>query len=413
MFSILSAIFLDQEVPETYNYTVTVNEDNIINNVNLKTSKLTIKTNSPLDKDLTGVTLEVKDSDDKIVDKLKLDTANSNNTIKKSMTSQELPLKYNNNINGNLSSLFLADGTKDGNYTGLLKDSDEKIIAKFTFEVCLGDIPEAYSIKAERDGTPNGKLSLVGHGESPIVKVYYTIAKLDASGEPDSDEPGNTSVNSGKIKFSDMKVLNVTNNKLDSALLDRTLVNDEAYRVYFIVENAKGNRSKWNSVSNVNTINPATSLYATTIVKDTIELTDKLDSVQSVTAPDLSSAATAEFSWTEVSSVSSNGTGDYVVSLYKDGEIVSEYIIPYDGGSTVKKDFAADIKANGGGTYTVKVVAQSKKGDKQDSDPVSSTPVTVTKLQAVTGLTFTPNTASIQQESFLGILYIREKENLK
>ncbi len=337
----------EQEVPGS-NYTVTFNEKNIINNVNISASAATIKLKELTSEEVTNV------SPAKIV-VVKADKSEVDLKTNIAITP------YTSQLNVSLGDLSKNTNIVEGTNKAKLVDKNGKTLSEFTFEKSTTSLPKAAAVTTERISTPEATMSFKATADSNVVKMYYVVLPI---------------LSSAPTTFTALtKSVDITDNKLENIVIANDLQNDQAYKVYYVLENSDGSRSPW-------TISTKNKPSEYIITKDSSAVTTE-EAVKEVTAPELDKEAAANFTWTlKTDATASNG---YKVALYKDGKIVKEV-------STKNKnyDFTADMKK--AGTYKVSVVVKgSNDGSSKDSSAIESSEVVVTALNSVTNVKFTVN----------------------
>lgn len=316
---------LPEQEPEEIDsiYTVNVNDNGYVNSENESATNLKIKLESTLD--------EAKELKITVTDK-------ENGKIEDTVTIEAHKDYIEKEIN--LSSL------KDGNLEIKLLD-DKEVVAKVTAEKNT-IIPNATNVITNRISTKSATLSLNACGESGITKIYYAVVE-SASEAPEKEEL--------------VKTINVNNNSIADVNISNELETNKAYKVYYILENAYGSKSKMRNV----------------IVSKDSDYVTKAEKVKEIKAPDLTRTATAKFTWTGV-----QGT-NYIVTLYKDGKAVEVKTSTNGSGPNLKAYFTTSMKE--AGTYKIAVYAEGTE-DVLASDVTESAEVKVQKLSAIEGLSF-------------------------
>lgn len=334
----------EEEVEEvTSNYSMTLNDGGYINNQNASTSKLAIKLNETLDEDVT-LKLVISDKDENKIEKNIVVPAHTDyiDTLKEVEVEGEDEVKVKD-----LDLSGIAD-LKDGKITGKLYEGDKEVA---TFEIVKNTVaPDSASARTERVSTKTATLSLDGMGVNPITKVKYLVQDYDAA--PIEDPSKLT------------KSVDVENNKLTDATIVDDLDSNNAYKVYYVVENKYGSQSGIKSV---------------VIAKDIegVKAETKLDEVE---VPDLTEGdATAEFTWKKKADGKT-----YIATLYKNGVAIAEQELT----DAEKVDFKTQIEKGKAGTYKVSVIVKGENdGSSESSEPTVSEEVTVSALKSVENLT--------------------------
>ena len=321
----------EEEVEEvTSNYSMTLNDNGYINKQNASKTKLGITLKETLDKEGTELKLVVSDEDKDTED----------------VTVENIAVPAHTDYfeveNIDLSSL------KDGKITAKLYDGEDEVA---TFEIVKNTVaPDSASARTERVSTKTATLSLDGMGVNPITKVKYLVQDYDAA--PIEDPSKLT------------KSVDVENNKLTDATIVDDLDSNNAYKVYYVVENKYGSQSGIKSV---------------VIAKDIegVKAETKLDEVE---VPDLTEGdATAEFTWKKKADGKT-----YIATLYKNGVAIAEQELT----DAEKVDFKTQIEKGKAGTYKVSVIVKGENdGSSESSEPTVSEEVTVSALKSVENLT--------------------------
>ena len=338
---------------EPSNYTVVMNEKGIVNNVNIKESKMTIELAEQLEKEQT-VTVQLVKEDGTTVE-LKADVTVPAYTSKVPVDLGDITTK-------------LAD-FEDGIVNGKIVTTENGktvTVGTFTFERRTSVLPEAARVTTNRTSTPDATISFVAKGDSDVVKMYYVVKEISEAAPTTLEELTET--------------INVTNNKLENATITTTLENDKAYKVYYVLENSYGS------------IHDVANIAEAVITKDTSAVTTE-KKVAKVEAPVLAkegeNVTTAEFTWELADGEATTGK-TYLVTLYKDGKVVEE--VPVNAALTTT-GFAD--KMTEAGTYKVAVVVKGKAdGTTKDSEATESKEVTVAKLNPVTNIDFAVETVA-------------------
>lgn len=334
----------EAEEPEVVsNYTVTVNENGYITGSNLKTTVLKIKLAETSDEN-TVLKVRVTGINESTGEELVMN-------IKKSITINA----HTDYREAKLTSVEFSK-FKDGMVKIELLE-DGKVVASVDAEKNVL-IPAATSVITNRISTKEATLSLEALGESDIAKVYYIVAGKDVS-------KVNTDFfdTDGKLKDG-VKVLEVSDNKLSNEVIASDLTTKTPAKVSFILENKYGSRSA----------------VASALIASDSEKVAQPKKVEEVKVPEkLDKNTTAEFSWKGEKRV------NYVAVLYRDGIAVAEKKVNYVDSTDFTVNFASDMDE--AGAYKVAVYAPATENSKA-SEVTESAEVNVTKLQAVTDLSF-------------------------
>lgn len=265
------------------NYTITVNENGMINRQNEKSTTLNVKVAKTLDKEAT-YTIKAKgiDNEEKVIGTATIPAHTDFVKIE----------------NIDLSSF------KDGAVTLTFVEGDKAVAKVETTKNTVA--PADTNVTTKRVSTKQATLSLEKCGESDITKVHYLVQGVDEAAETDITKL------TGEIA--------VSNNTVKEASVATDLETAKAYKVTYVLENAYG------SMSEVKTV---------VIAKDDANVKAE-EKVEKVNTPDLSKTETAEFTWTAKSGKT------YVATLYKDGKAVKSMDVT---AGTV--DFTTDMQEVG------------------------------------------------------------------
>ena len=265
------------------NYTITVNENGMINRQNEKSTTLNVKVAKTLDKEAT-YTIKAKgiDNEEKVIGTATIPAHTDFVKIE----------------NIDLSSF------KDGAVILTFVEGDKAVAKVETTKNTVA--PADTNVTTKRVSTKQATLSLEKCGESDITKVHYLVQGVDEATETDITKL------TGEIA--------VSNNTVKEASVATDLETAKAYKVTYVLENAYG------SMSEVKTV---------VIAKDDANVKAE-EKVEKVNTPDLSKTETAEFTWTAKSGKT------YVATLYKDGKAVKSMDV-----TTGTVDFTTDMQEVG------------------------------------------------------------------
>lgn len=283
------------EAPEaSYEYTVTINKDGktgIINKNNQATSKATVKVGKDL-AEPTNVQIVVE------LDGTKYTLSNLHQ-----IPAHQTEYTFDLDNSAGISALVAA--VNDGTVTAKLVDNKGTVLSAFNFGIYT-TVPTSTNAHAKRTGTLKGTLSLDAYGITDVTKVYYDKVNYGAAGT--STHLADSDIDA---EHSTVKSLSLSGNKLDNKEIYTDLTNGQAYDIYYVVEDAYGNRSsKYGPIH---------------MTKDTTDVQTKA-SVVNVKSPDFTKTkfADARYSW-ELSD-KSNGVGEtFQVNLYRNNTLVSTW----------------------------------------------------------------------------------------
>ncbi len=329
-------------------YDFTVNGNNTVNDTNMDTSSVKIKSKNGRVEEKTEFDLYYIDEDG---NEQLIEEATGLEIVQYADESEELsPIQLKTALEG-----VVEEGTEQ-QVTLVLKEKDSEDVVGTTTITVNRIHPEAVKRSARREGTEQGGLKFEAKPGKDIVKVYYLL-KEGTSGETDA----NTITTTGKSAT-------VENDKFD-AVLDWNLKNNTAYAVSFVVENAAGNQSE---------------VYTEIIPNDSsAKQEEKVTDVE----VDDSSDNKIKVKFTEPLETST--VKEYIITIYdENGNIVDEVTASIGEGATGK-----DItdKISEGGKYTVTVKTKAKDGTSKDSEETEAVEFEVSQLAEVTGLHFETN----------------------
>ena len=372
-------------VPEVqdYNYAITINENNIINNVNQENLQIkitfeeSIKENTSLKLvafDESGRKLSISGlpaivTPEQNSDKNEMKVQASQNKI--DVTKDE---KTHQDIIGGYP--HISDGTI---YFRLFDAEDEKCetplgetkVTKNTVE------PTVAKVSAERSNTDNATFKATRYGESDVTTIYY-CAVADNNLKPEKDVVEwnpilkKFSAKATEASFKpETREINVDSNSIEEVI--NGLSNTNGYKIYYIVENSYGSQ----------TLTAGMSLPSVDVAKDTN--TPKEEQVKNINLP---TSDGGDFTWDNPHNTTKKNNG-YVVTLYKDGEIYHEEVV-----SDIKfqlRNYSNPTSALEAGEYYIEVVTKGNVGRIEsnatiDSDVIKSDPVTVKAVNPVSNI---------------------------
>lgn len=333
---------LPAEEVQDSNYTVTVNDNGVVNNVNERSSKVTIKLTEELTEDMTGVSIKAPGKDGK------------EKTIKPGV---KIPAYTSQVTVDAINMSSIAEGKITGKIVATI-DEKETVLGTFNFEKNTEDIPTASQIITNRVSTPEATISFNACGESDITKMYYVIEEI-----PVSDEPGIADVLKGKT-------IDVNGSKLENAVISEELKNNEAYKIYYVLENSYGSISK--------------KVSSTVITKDTEDVIEE-KKIQEITVPVLEKEAEAKFELVLAEGEKATGK-TFIITIFKDGKAIKE--IERSGRTTI--NLASSMTE--AGKYKISAVVKGNDaGTRKTSEATESAEVEVVALNPVRNITFNIN----------------------
>ena len=349
-------IYLEQEVPVTQ-YSFTVNTNNIINNVNVGTTKL----------ELVEAAAEAKTN-------LKLVVYDENGAKPVTYTNVSLA-KDSKDINlgtdvtpTGKSFSDVLDGTLSFELYEIDENGKDVLVGK-TSVVKNTVAPELVQVSAVRGVTKEATYKGTRFGESDIKTVYYCAVPMDKSGTPTWTTATKT--------FSVVNGYTPATKKIDMTGKDSFeheitgLEMDTAYKVYYVLENSYGSLSNTSSIPSIN-LSKAIAL----------EKEEKVD-VKTITF----TKTDKKFTWSESAT---GATKNFIVTVYKDGKLLKEDT------NVFNNEFDLTNYATEAETYYIEVVRKGKiqgqPTDKLDSDAVKSKTVTVKDINKVSNVKLGVNT---------------------
>ncbi len=341
------------------NYTVTINEKGIINNVNIEDTKVKVQLAEVLTEDKKNVALKIINPD------------GSEEIIKNDITIPAYTSQVTVKI-GNLSSMNIKEGVLTGKLVVLEGIEEKEELSTFTVTKNTEILPKAAQVRTERISTPEANMSFVACGDSDIVNMYYVVLENEEKAPTTLEELTES--------------VAIRNNQLQEEIIANQLKNDVAYRIYYVLENSYGSRGE--------------IIENAVITKDTTKVTRE-KALTKVDVPILTkegeNITTAEFTWTLADGETSTGK-TFMVTLYKDGKIIKE--VPVSNATTTT-DFANEIRE--AGKYKVSVVVKgNEEGTSKDSESIQSSEIEVKALNSVSNIDFTideKNTKKITWDS--------------
>lgn len=336
---------LPAEEVQDSNYTVTVNDNGVVNNVNVSSSKVTIKLTEELTEKMTGVSIKAPGKDGK------------EKAIKTGVT---IPAYTSQVTVDAIDMSSIAEGKITGKIVATI-DGKETVLGTFNFEKNTKDIPKASQIITNRVSTPEATISFNSCGESDITKMYYVIEEI-----PVSDEPEIADVLKGKT-------IDVNGSKLENAVISEELKNNKAYKIYYVLENSYGSTSKVSS---------------TVITKDTEDVIEE-KKIQEITVPPLEKEGEkiTEANFELVLAEGEEATGKtFIITIFKDGKAIKE--IEPSGDTTI--NLASSMTE--AGKYKISAVVKGNdNGTRKTSEATESAEVEVVALNPVRNITFNIN----------------------
>lgn len=322
-----------EEEPEvTYSITLSVNDNGYINVENRNATKIGVKL-SETSEEVTNLKFKVLNANGEEVTVSGLTTT----TVAEHTDYKEISVDF--------SSI------PEGKYTIQVLDEEGKTVLGTINTEINYTLPAVAQVKTERTSTTEATLSLNAMGDSDIVKIYYVVADVAPNGF--DGEKFTWASDADKV---DTKTMNVSNSKIENAVIANELTTNKAYKVYYVVENTYGNQ---------------TAIANADILSDTVNT--QIEKVKEITAPVLEENDTT-FTWEAV-----NGANGYIVTLMKDGKIVAEEDVT---------DPEYTVAINGAGKYQISVIAKGDNTTSKNSEATVSPEIEVVALNSVTDIAF-------------------------
>lgn len=322
-------------VDENYNYTVTVNENDMVNNMNETASKIDVSLKEEIET-AKNLSLVITDSADPANTKTVV-VAVPANTSKLITITEDL------------------SGLADGDISFELKDGKE-VVGKGTFVKNTVN-PAEVSVSTNRINADKATASLTYYGEGTATKVYYKVVTVGTTPAPT------------KAELLEGKSANIAGNKLENYVVANDLATDTAYEIYYVVENNYG------SV----TTTPAKYVIA----KENGNVEQEV-AVKDIVVPTFKAADKNVFTWT----LEDTTDKKVKVTLYDGTKIVKEEVL-VDGTDDVTIADFSDIMLTKPGKYKIDVTVEGKAdGSTYASTKIESAVVEVTDLKVAEKIAF-------------------------
>lgn len=334
----------EKEEDISYAYTLKVNDNNVVNNVNNKKTTIVVTPESGSFEESKTFTV--------VANLLKEDGTYGPDITVKTVTPA-VNEKYAEIKDEDLSD----DLTTDGTYRVQLKDDKGVAVGEVEITVNTSSADIKANVIAKRAGSKDATVSLTSYGEKDIVKIYCEVG--GAVAPADITKTG--------------KAIEVTNNELPENLFTNADVDQTAQKLYYVLEDSYGNRTTVASVD----IPADSDTNACKIAIKTIEAKENAN----------------EFTITLDKAPAS--TDKVNVTLYKDGKAIENEV--KTGSTDVSFDttkFDTAMKKDGKyvpGTYTVSAYVEGTETN-QPSAVVPSTgdagKIVIEALKAVKNVEF-------------------------
>ncbi len=370
----------EQDVPADYAYTLTVNENNKITNVNEGNLTVELKLKEALSQNTT-LQLVVFDESGAIISKT--NAGFSRYVTSPVITNVPATVNVLKGAAGkvqNIASSIDATNVPDGKlYFRLYASTDTKLETPLAEQEVVKNtvVPAMAKVVAERDGIHRATFKGVRYGESDIQTVYYCAVPTTETGTPswNADErtfgkAGNYTPVTRRINVNGSDTVQTTIEGLDE---------NKAYNVYYVLENEHGSQTITTSSSDIPVVG---------LVKDEEATSETITAVTAdkITLPKSASSSDAKFTITSLTP-----SEKYIATLYKNDNIIYEKELTAN--SYYNADFTLDY-LNGGaldaGDYYIEVVKKGNAANNTlNSEPVKSKVLTVKAVSQVTDIKYT------------------------
>lgn len=321
----------EQEPEENYSITLSVNDNGYINNNNRESTTIGIKLSETSEE-----TTELK---------FKVLNSNGEEVTVSGLTDATITIDPHTDYSE--KSVSFAN-TPEGKYTIQILDKDgDTVLGTINTEINT-TIPAVAQVSTNRTSTTEATMSLNAMGDSDIVKMYYVVSQTAPSSfDTEKNEFTGTTAT---------KTMNISDNKIENAVIANELTTNQAYKVYYVVENSYGNQS---------------TMASADILSDTVNT--QIEKVKEIAVPNLEKNEKT-FTWETVD----NASG-YIVTVLKDGKIVAEE-------NVVDPEYP--ITLDGAGKYQISVIAKGDNATSKNSEATMSSEIEVVALKSVTDVAF-------------------------
>ena len=388
----------EPEVP-AYNYNITINENNIINNINQEDLNVKVTFDKEVAKDTSLKLVAFDESGKKLsingLNETTVTNPDETNNDKKEMKvttsgDKKIDMTKDEKEQADLIGGYphILDGTiyfrlfdaKDTKYATPL---GEVKVTKNTVE------PLIARVSAERSNTDNATFKATKYGKSDVKTIYYcavpnNVIKTGYTGDPvkwdtKTKKFSKSSTNVNESEYTPVtKTITVNGDSIEEIISG--LGNSNSYKIYYIVENSYGSQTI--------VADDAISLPHVDMANDAS--TTKEEKIANITLPTSVASDTNKFSWSNPHNESTINHG-YIVTLYKDGEIYHEEIAGRN--EFELRNYNDPTTTLEAGEYYITVVTKGDIADSTkatvNSEVVTSEKVTVKAVSPVSNIKLT------------------------
>lgn len=317
---------------ENLTYTITVNDNNTINNVNNSKSKIVLDATNIKN----GLTIEATDGTNSI-SSITINTSSNQTTTQHIQSNVDL-----HTLTGNSITIEVKDGTT--------------VVGRQIVTNNSTKVPEITNVSTHRDGTEKATLTLESYGDTKVKRVLYSI-------DPDIDTVSEFLAKGNTVK----EIAEVSNGNLVNYPLELTLQENQSYALSYIVENELGNVSNVKTV----TISEPNATKATKVENMTVNgATVTWDAISGATFEVVIKDSNNNVVYSDSIANSTNPSIDPSIDIST--ALASKYLE---------------------GTYIVSVAVEGTVSNEK-SDPETSAPITVTKLKKLNNVQIEKDTTN-------------------
>ncbi len=320
---------------DNYNYTVTVNENDMVNNMNASKSKIDVSLKEEI-KTAKNLSLVIKDS------------ASPANTVTVTVSVPANTSKLITIEDEDLSSLV------DGNLSFELKDGKDVVGAGTLVKNVVN--PDKVSVSTKRIDADRANASFTYYGEGTAKNVYYKVVAQGSAAPTQTD-------------LLETKPVSMANNELKNYVVASDLETAKAYDLYYVIEN------------NFGSVTVTPQKYVISKENGNVE---EEKAIKDIVVPTFKAADKNGFEWT----LEETTDKKVKVVLYNNDKIVKEVVLE-DGTDDVEKVDFSDIMLATPGKYKIEVTVEGKDdGSTYASETVESAVVEVKALKEATKVAF-------------------------
>ena len=288
----------EQDVPAT-EYAMTVNENNVINNVNEANTTITLNKNVTL---ASGESLRLDVYYEKAENMLKEAIALSQKVTASTVSGKvTLSAKV-----GNISDFSTLDDGKL--YFRLYKvttngdNTVDTLVSETVVEKTTDVLPQLAEVAAKRNSTNNVIFTGTRYGESDIKTIYYCAVPQTETGSLSWNKQSKRFTYTGTATYTP-ETFTIAVNGANSVNKTLTGLNtDTAYKLYYVLENEKGSQ------------NNLTTLEFVEVAKDKNVVAE--GGVTELKYHKETGANQFKFTWTAPTQGQQKGTKGYIVTVY-------------------------------------------------------------------------------------------------